>query len=190
MITWSGECVYPSHGVPRLESVGVGLGRMPRFAGQTRDWYPVLAHTLVVASLVPEHARIYALLHDAPEAIVADVPTPWKTDAARRHEEILLERLYGSLDLPNPTRLQADAVKAADQRALVAEAHTIGHPTAWLFGEPDSEAATATQFELDHCREYLDPDTAAATFVTAVTLTMAARGGTNPTDFSSRAEAI
>lgn len=137
MITITGDSVWPRgsvHGdttAPSLYSIGVGLGRMPRFAGQVRIFYPVMAHTITVACLLnPAHA-IYGLLHDAPEAIVGDVHTTWKTDAARHHETDLLERITRMLGLQWPWPQDAiDAVHQADADVLAAEAHVLDHAEA------------------------------------------------------------
>lgn len=130
MITLSNTPVFPDgDGVPTLEDIGVGLGRQSRFAGQTRLYHCVLAHTLVVADIMPEPYAIYDLLHDAPEAIMSDVPTPWKHPAIVELEDMLYERIVRHYELPWPIapHVQA-AVKEADRRALIAEAYALEHP--------------------------------------------------------------
>jgi hypothetical protein len=134
MITISGASVWPTghehymDEAPTMYDIGVGLGRMPRFAGQVGWFYPVLSHTLTVADLLPEEHRLYGLLHDAQESILGDVPTTWKTDAARSMEEDLLERITLSIgiDWPWPDNAR-EAVKRADAAALAGEAHALGH---------------------------------------------------------------
>lgn len=139
MITNSGRNVWPKGSehyehpgtAPSLDDIAIGLSRMPRFAGQTKLFYTVLLHTFVVSELVTGDARIYALLHDAPEAVVADVPTPWKTNAARAREGELMERICVEHHVawPPPKDLWAQ-VEDADAWALSAEAHVLGHPAA------------------------------------------------------------
>lgn len=143
MITFSGKSVWPKVSkfydksqVPTLSDIARGLSRMPRFAGQTASYYTVLAHTLTVADIVEPEYRLYALLHDAPEAIVADVPSPWKTTSAKDREYELLELItrhyadqYEELEWPWPQDAQ-DAVAQADYHALAAEAHVLGHAEA------------------------------------------------------------
>ena len=50
---------------------------MPRYAGQTFRPYSVAQHCLLVAELLPK-MRLYALIHDAQEALLCDIPTPAK----------------------------------------------------------------------------------------------------------------
>lgn len=133
VITLSGQQVWPpghvngDTGYPTLEDIGVGLGRAPRFAGQTYHWYPVLSHTKTVAELVPKESKPYALLHDAPESVMGDTPTPFKCEQAKEWEEHLLIRLTKANGLiwPWPEEIDHD-VKVADAVALAAEAEILG----------------------------------------------------------------
>lgn len=133
MITYSGAAVWQTgsgreEGVPSLEDIGQGLGRIARFAGQIREWYPVLAHVLTVAAIMPPQYAIFGLLHDAPEAITSDVPTPWKAAEQREIEHVLYERMvkaYG-FPWPIPEHIQHE-VEKADYAALIAEAYAFGH---------------------------------------------------------------
>lgn len=176
MITLTGESIWPrgsehgDDGVPSLMSIGAGLGRMPRFAGQTQRLYSVLAHTFVVAELVAHEHRAFALLHDAPEAIVGDVPTTWKTDDARAHEADLLERITLDLDLPWPWPDDAQAaVKLADAAALAAEAHVLGHAEAakW-WPDVDDDARRLTERFAGMVRVYLDRRAAGIAYTNAI----------------------
>jgi hypothetical protein len=122
--------VYPDGvGVPTLGDIGIGLGRQSRFGGQTRLYHTVLAHVLTVADIMPEQYAIYGLLHDAPEAIMGDTPTPWKHPAVVELEDTLYERIIRHYELPWPIapHVQA-AVNEADRKALIAEAYALQHP--------------------------------------------------------------
>lgn len=61
-----------------LDDLAMGLSRQPRYTGQTIWPYSVAQHCLLVAELVDEPHRLHALLHDAPEAYLCDVPSPAK----------------------------------------------------------------------------------------------------------------
>lgn len=67
-----------------LVDIAWALSRVPRFAGHTESPMTVLEHTLEVVTLLPweysgqtDLAR-WALLHDAAEAYIGDVPKPIK----------------------------------------------------------------------------------------------------------------
>jgi hypothetical protein len=61
-----------------LDDLSKGLAAHPRYTGQTVRPWSVAQHSLLVAALVPEEDRLHALLHDAPEAYLCDVPSPAK----------------------------------------------------------------------------------------------------------------
>lgn len=122
-----------------LDDIARGLSRAPRYAGQTDKPYTVIQHSLLVAHLVePEH-RLHALLHDAPEAYLCDVPSPAK-DAMRAIAQLtghqssydviehfiwksICRRWDLSPDLPK-------AVKWADAQAMAIEAPEL-QPDGW-----------------------------------------------------------
>ena len=79
--TVSGNRFYPLE--PRIDRVAIediahGLAYQCRFNGQTREFYSVAQHSLIVASLVPSQLRLAALLHDAAEAYLGDMVKPLK----------------------------------------------------------------------------------------------------------------
>jgi hypothetical protein len=168
---FSGERVYPdNNGFPTPYTVGVSLGRIARFNGNTQHYYNVLGHVLVVARMLPDESALYGLLHDAPEACCADVPTPWKTQVARNREHRLLERIYKGweLDWPIPDHIQ-EQVDWADAQALAAEAHVLGHPAADEFWpNPDQGVMEATATMLDQCLNFLRPDVSGPMFEQAL----------------------
>lgn len=187
MITLSGEGVWPpgspevaefGERAPSLYAIGVGLGRTARWRGQTETPFSVLAHTIVVANLLPPELRIHGLLHDAAEAIVGDVPATWKTPADSERERVILERIYAEVDVPWPTALEHSQVKVADMDARYAEAHVLGFRDAdrW-FTLPDEgslerrgvdRAAIGVHRQLGWHEAYQQASTAGARFAAAV----------------------
>lgn len=79
--TYLGNRFYPLE--PRIDGIAIediahGLAFQCRFNGQTCKFYSVAQHSLIVASLVPPHLRLEALLHDAAEAYLGDMVKPLK----------------------------------------------------------------------------------------------------------------
>lgn len=153
MITTTGQSVWPDdtieHGNPRSNSVvdasyqggapslfdiGTGLSRTPRFAGQTKKFYTVLAHVLTCADLVPDELRVYALLHDAAEAVVGDQVSTWKNPMTKADEQVIMARICAEhgIEFPFPPDVQ-EVVDWADRATLRAEAFVLGH------GEPNHD---------------------------------------------------
>lgn len=82
---WSGARFYPLD--PRPEDVNIldlamGLGNMARYSGQTR-FYSVAEHLILCSRIVPEPYALEALLHDAPEVIMADLSRPVRRSMRR-----------------------------------------------------------------------------------------------------------
>lgn len=79
--TFSGNRFYPLE--PWIDHVDIediahGLAYQCRFNGQTREFYSVAQHSLLVCSLAPTDLRLAALLHDAAEAYLGDMVKPLK----------------------------------------------------------------------------------------------------------------
>lgn len=56
--------------------IAIGLGKECRYGSQTPDdwFYSVAWHSVALTHVVPEHLKKWALMHDAPEAYLSDVP--------------------------------------------------------------------------------------------------------------------
>ena len=61
-----------------IEDIAHGLAYQCRFNGQTREFYSVAQHSVMVMNLVSEEHRLAALLHDAAEAYLGDMVKPLK----------------------------------------------------------------------------------------------------------------
>jgi hypothetical protein len=140
MITHSNRSVWPiaspeyTGQAPTLTDIAVGLARTIRFAGQTDRVWSVLDHSLIVAGLVDPKFTKHALLHDAHEAIIGDMPTTWKRfcpefDELSKELDDLIFRENGVHVTPESSA----AVRWADAVALAAEAHALGHRRAEFY---------------------------------------------------------
>lgn len=144
ILTYDGRDVGPHEGTPSLRDLAIGLFRMPRFGGQGRRWWSVLDHSMFMAELARRDAeargldepqtrafRLAALLHDAHEAITADVPTPYKSGLLYVRQRSLDERIMAAYFPGGIVAYDAFApdVKRLDRRALRAEAVAHGPPS-------------------------------------------------------------
>lgn len=121
--TFLGNRFYPLQGrIDRvmIEDIAHGLAFQCRFNGQTRAFYSVAQHSLMVSSLVPTHLKLAALLHDAAEAYVGDMVKPLKLLLPQF--EAIEERVTGLI----ASTFKVDfgdyrAIKRADLVALATE---------------------------------------------------------------------
>ena len=121
-----------------LGDIAHALSFMPRFGGHSRVFYSVAQHSVLVRDLVAEHTGedkvlAAALLHDAAEAYLLDMPSPIKRSlpdysAAEKRLQRVIELTF-RLELKASDR---QLVKKADQIALCWEQRDIMPAVDWV----------------------------------------------------------
>ena len=122
--TYRGRKFWPLD--PRPEDVDLfeiahALGHLCRFGGHCLQFYSVAEHCVLLSRAVPREHALSALLHDAAEAYLVDLPRPIKRmlpgyQAAERLIEAAVADKFGLADhLP-------EIVADADRRILTDEA--------------------------------------------------------------------
>ena len=61
-----------------IEDIAHHLSMKVRWNGAVNNFYSIAEHCIHVASMVPKELKLEALLHDAPEAYLFDIPRPIK----------------------------------------------------------------------------------------------------------------
>jgi uncharacterized protein len=124
--TYSGvyfDAFNPNPDLIKIEDIAHALSCQPRYAGHLPKFYSVAQHSLYVMRVLPKHLKLVGLLHDASEAYLCDIPSPFKSripgyKAAENHLLATVLKKYGLFD----TYLKhQDEIKAADIRALKIE---------------------------------------------------------------------
>lgn len=118
---------------PNIESISridivMSLDRMPRFHGNLNCDYTVADHCLNLANIMPEEPffKLQALLHDAAEAYMMDVPSPLKKllgEEFYRIERTLECCIFKHFEVDYPL---CDEIKRYDAALCRAEACYLG----------------------------------------------------------------
>jgi 5'-deoxynucleotidase YfbR-like HD superfamily hydrolase len=145
-----------------IEDIAHGLARVARWNGQTRGAhaFSVAQHVLLVEAIAsalnpdwPKTWRLAALLHDAPEYVIGDLISPFKTAIGldyKAFELKLLEAIHVRFGLPArlPSEISTE-IKRADRVAAFYEATRLAgfsqDEALIFFGEPEETNFTLTQ---------------------------------------------
>jgi len=137
-----------------IEDIAHGLARVARWNGQTvgAHAFSVAQHALIVDDVAfarnadwPRQWRLATLLHDAPEYVVGDLISPFKTAIGldyKAFELRLLAAIHARFGIPTdlPSSVQS-AIKAADRIAAYFEATRLAgfstEEATIYFGDPE-----------------------------------------------------
>ncbi len=103
-----------------IRDIAHALTNICRFNGHCKRFYSVAEHSLYMSVYVSPEAALYALLHDAPEIYISDIPKPLK-GSLLGFREIELRIWNVIADKFNLNPKHAAEVKAADLRMLCTE---------------------------------------------------------------------
>lgn len=139
ILTFTGRQFWPL--TPKVEDVCIediahALSCICRFNGMVKEFYSVAQHSVLASELVHRMYAREALLHDATEAYLCDVPRPLKEhasmmsyrDAEQRLAEVIAEKFHLQTE-------QLGGVKAADEQLLLTERRDLMAPGHWIIDE-------------------------------------------------------
>lgn len=150
MQTFTGRRFWPLD--PRSDDVSIediahALSLLTRYGGHCMRFYSVAEHCVLLARAVPEEHRLWALLHDASEAYIADIVRPLKRhlDGYGAAEARVMAAVAEHFRLRG---VEPPEVKAADSRILMDERAQVMRPTGdtWNYGGAREPLGITLQF--------------------------------------------
>lgn len=133
IVTYTGRKFYALD--PQPEDISIldiahGLAMTCRYAGQIGKFYSVAEHSVLVATNCPVDDRLAGLLHDAAEAYIGDVPSPFKSDISnyRSIENKILKVIFDKYNVKS----LSSSIKHVDEYALHTEAAILIPECPWL----------------------------------------------------------
>lgn len=97
-----------------IEDIAHALSNMCRWGGHTPRFYSVAQHSILCSKHVDKHYRLAALMHDASEAYLMDIPRPIKKLLANYNEienklmEVIAKKFKFEWPMPEPVRISDD----------------------------------------------------------------------------------
>lgn len=123
MQTYSGKKIYPLAMNPEdicIEDIAHALSMLCRYGGHCKRFYSVAEHSVHLSYAVPSEFAFDALMHDATEAYLVDLPRPIKHQLPdyKQAEDNLASVIAGKFGLVYP---MPPEVHAADNAILTDE---------------------------------------------------------------------
>lgn len=118
--TYTGKQFYALDPQPDdicIEDIAHALSNMCRYAGHCKKFYSVAEHSILVAESVAPEYQLAALLHDASEAYLVDIPRPFKAylDNYYELEGNIMDVIYTKFGADQRFH---DVIKSVDTRIL------------------------------------------------------------------------
>jgi 5'-nucleotidase len=150
--TATGKRFYIDRPTFEIQDIAHALGNQCRYTGHTKQFYSVAEHSVLVAQIVADlnlGDPFEGLMHDAAEAYLSDIASPWKT--LLPDYKVLEDRIERPLrqwaGLPE---VLSEGVKRADWLALFIEARFLMPSKAeeWIAPEGIKEEAKDLPYQI------------------------------------------
>ncbi|MEE8385633.1 MAG: YfbR-like 5'-deoxynucleotidase [Dehalococcoidia bacterium] len=129
------DFMNPTPEMVRIQDIAHALALTNRWGGHTTQPSNVAQHSLIVWRIIRDEfpgnleLQLYALLHDAPEAYLPDMPAPMKKhlESFRMMDANIEEAIFEAFDVKIPDDFGRQCVKCADIEAYRWEARDLMH---------------------------------------------------------------
>jgi len=137
IVTYTGksfDLLNPTPNMVCIEDIAHALANICRYTGHVREFYSVAQHCVLMAKADLPGGPLQRLLHDAGEAYIGDITSPWKQclivhdfDVSVKEWELKIQKIIGlalGIDLNHSTK-----VKEADNRMYFTEVRDLMPPS-------------------------------------------------------------
>jgi len=127
------ELLEPTPDMIDIRDVALGLSRTPRWNGQTKHFFSVAQHSLLVSQYAPPSCALVGLLHDASEAFLCDLPAPLKALCPdycyieQRVQAVVWQKFWQAERYDQSLEMSLAAVSAVDTHVTATEYRDL-HP--------------------------------------------------------------
>lgn len=128
MQTHSGRAYHhqnPTQASITIGDIAHGLSMICRFGGHVDRFYSVAEHSVLVSEVVPPEHAFAALMHDATEAYVVDVPRPLKHMLGQVYADLEQKAWLAICEKFRIDPVLPPCVKEADNTVLIAEKNAL-----------------------------------------------------------------
>ena len=134
------DLLEPTVDMVDIRDIAHALSHQCRYTGHTKKFFSVAQHCLLVADYLREaghtaYVQLCGLLHDASEAYLSDLASPWKQATPlgpiyAKYEGVIMDAVADRFDLERGFDKRSE-VKTGDRYSLLLEAKYLMHEPAW-----------------------------------------------------------
>jgi hypothetical protein len=128
-----------------IEDIAIGLSREGRFANQGKFHYSVAQHSIYCCAIVPKELKLEALLHDAAEAYLKDIPYGIKKEIRNKFKnqidyDIIESRVMNEIiwkfklwTIQDSIAIGINTIKEVDSRMAITESKYLYKNNDWIY---------------------------------------------------------
>ena len=122
-----------------IRDIAHALALTCRFGGHVKEFYSVAEHSIRVAEIVPKEFRVNALLHDAHEAYLHDVPRPIKQDMPQY--KVIADKIQNKINIKFVCQFVGEKGILCDKNVKVADVIMLATEAKFLMSSTEDWAS-------------------------------------------------